>query len=298
MLSLIVCSINPNFLESLKKNVSETIGVPYEWLIWDNRSQNKGICEVYNKLAESAKYPYLCFLHEDLLFKTGNWGGYLTQLFSTRNVGLIGIAGSDYKSKFLSGWYSGGGANDYSNIYHRNNQEEFHLKFPKLWSKPENEVVMIDGVFMACPATIWTEIKFNERLLKGFHFYDIDFSLKIAQNHKVLVTDQIDMIHLTVGGDFGDRWVRQAIIFHNHWKNLLPVSIHALDFSKADRLVAKYWLDWLKNYQISFRNRMKWVSIQKLFLDPKLWYSITKFLSYRPLRMKYLHRLFKKKQPL
>ena len=61
MLSLIICSINPVYLQQVKENIDSTIGVQYELLIWDNRETQKGICEVYNKMALQATFPYLCF---------------------------------------------------------------------------------------------------------------------------------------------------------------------------------------------------------------------------------------------
>lgn len=294
MLSLIVCSINPDFLSNLKENVASTIGLEHEWLVWDNRETGKGICEVYNSMAGTARYPYLCFLHEDLLFKTAAWGKLLIGILQTQDAKLLGIAGSNYKSSLYSGWYSGGGARDYSNIYHRLNDHEYHLCIPEKWEPGEAEVVSIDGVFMACPKTSWEKTRFNEQLLKGFHFYDIDFSLRVARTGKVIVTNRIAMIHLTVGGDFGDKWVEQAFLFHDAMKGELPFTKDPVDIEKADRALAVYWLDWLKNYPVSFSNRRKWVLDQQLQRQGSLWYSIAKFFLYRPLGLKYIHKLFKK----
>ncbi len=291
MISLIVCSINKGLLEGLKASVAETIGVEHEWLIWDNRKSGKGICEVYNHMAEQAKYPCLCFLHEDLVFKTNGWGKYLLELFSGTDYDLIGIAGSEYKSKIFSGWYSGGGACDYSNIYHRVGNVEYPLSFPEKWPSPERRVVTIDGVFMVCRKQVWESIKFNEGLLKGFHFYDIDFSIRAARLFKVGVTRKIDIIHLTVGGDFGEKWIRDGILFHESSRSLLPFSVSPLNTKKADLLVGKYWLDWLKNFPISFRSRRRWVNCQKLYLVPGLWYSILKFYLYKPLGLQKVHKL-------
>jgi len=77
MISIIICSVNTAFLEQVNKNITATIGVPYELLAWDNRDAKKGICEVYNWMASKAQYAYLCFVHEDILFETENWGQHL-----------------------------------------------------------------------------------------------------------------------------------------------------------------------------------------------------------------------------
>jgi len=297
MLSLVVCSVNPLLLETMRQSASATIGVDHEWLVYDNRHANLGICEVYNQMAIKAIYPYLVFLHEDLILKTNNWGKYLVNIFSRDNsVGLIGIAGSDYKSRFLSGWYSGGTGKDYFNITHRLTGKDKLLFFPDNWDKNEVEVACIDGVFMSCPKIIWSSIKFDQVLLKKFHFYDVDFSLKVARaGRKVLVSNKIDLVHLTVGGDFGNKWVEQAFIFHEANKTHLPFELE----KKTDRnehLLVRYWLDWLKDQPISFSNRLKWIEKQTLYFKLGLWYAILKFMFYRPLGLKLIHTRTKREK--
>ena len=194
MLSLIVCSVNPSLLDNMKESAADTIGTEYEWLVYDNRKENKGICEVYNEMASKATFSHLVFLQEDLIFKTRNWGKYLVDIFKGNNrVGLVGIAGSDYKSDLFSGWYSGGAGNDYFNIIHQLDGRDKYLFFPDSWEKDEAEVVCIDGAFMACSRQVWSQVRFNAELLKGFHFYDIDFSLRIALSNSVVVTKKLSL---------------------------------------------------------------------------------------------------------
>ncbi|MFC0772929.1 glycosyltransferase [Terrimonas alba] len=291
MLSLVVCSVNPSLLQIMEQSTAATIGIEYELLVFDNRRENLGICEVYNRMAEKAHYPYIVFLHEDLVMKTQNWGRYLVEIFQNDpDIGLVGVAGSDYKSHHFSGWYSGGSGRDYFNITHRQDGEDKLLLFPEKWEKNEYEVVCIDGVFMACPKVIWQSIKFDHDLLRRFHFYDIDFSLRIARIKKVLVTNRIDLVHLTVGGDFGDNWIEQAFIFHEQKKNLMPFALQKLD-RQDDHLLFVYWLDWLKDQKISFKNRWRWVSRQKLLNRKKMIYPVLKFLFYRLLGLRAIHNL-------
>ena len=79
MLSVLICSINGELLRQVKQNIAETVGVPYEILVWDNKASNDGICKVYNRLASDAQYPLLLFVHEDVTFETMNWGQKLAQ---------------------------------------------------------------------------------------------------------------------------------------------------------------------------------------------------------------------------
>ena len=120
MVSILVCSIKASFLESLKKNISETIGCPFEILVWNNLTEQKPITEVYNLLADRAQYPYYCFIHEDIRFDTLNWAQNLLKAFEDNpKTGLIGIAGAKYKSKTPSGWSTGLAELDRCNIRHR-----------------------------------------------------------------------------------------------------------------------------------------------------------------------------------
>src|SRR4051812_7209146 len=108
MFSFIVCSINPDYLEGLKKSLSATFGQPFEILAWNNLVDKKPITEVYNLMGDRAAHPYLCFLHEDILFETNDWGRLLLDAFNKEpELGLIGVAGARYKSQTPSGWSTG-----------------------------------------------------------------------------------------------------------------------------------------------------------------------------------------------
>jgi len=283
------------YLKSLKENVVATIGVECEWLVWDNRDKNTGLCKVYNELAAQAQFPFLCFVHEDILFRTQNWGRYLLGLVGADTAThLVGIAGGKYKSRLYSGWYSGARDLDYYHITHSENGKDQQLSYPLLWPHTEERVACIDGVFMFCKKEVWRQHLFNEDLLKGFHFYDIDFSMRVAKENKVVVTNQVDIIHLTKGGDYGNKWIEQAFIFHDHMADALPFAVRAVDEKETEMAVARYWLDWLKTQPISFGNRLRWIKKQRPLWDIRLAYSLAKFLFYQPLALHKIHRQFKK----
>ena len=294
MLSIIICSIHQHLLDGVKKSIANTVGVEYELLIWNNKEEQLGLCAVYNKMATQAKYPYLCFCHEDILFETENWGYLLKQLFENNSsVGLVGIAGSTYKSGNYSGWFTGIEDLDYFKIIHEVKGVEIELISPPKYSFAQKKVACIDGVFMACSKTVWQTFKFNEKLLQGFHFYDIDFSLRVALAMDVIVTDKILLRHITKGGDYGDRWVEAAFLFHEASKEALPFAIDTAHSYSIDLKIAANWMDRLKSEKISFRNRLKWIRSQGLHKRTPLIYTITKFLLYEPLGLQKVHRLFK-----
>jgi hypothetical protein len=294
MISVIICSIQPELLSDLEKNVSQTIGVPFEILHIDNRTYKKGICQVYNELAAKARFPYVCFLHEDIILKTQNWGKNIENIFvEDADIALIGIAGCKYKSAYFSGWFSNVKELDCANYIHqyKNRIENVYLAPEK--SSDEEEVVCVDGVFICCLKEAWQNIMFNDSLLKGFHFYDIDFSLRVSQHYKIVVTYDINLVHITGGGDYGNAWIDTAILYHQSMKSLLPFSKIKVDKKHADRKLIIATLDFLKNYRISFVNKIRWIFLQNLYLFPRYYYSILKFMLYKPLRMNFIHRLLK-----
>lgn len=296
MISIVICSVNPYDLYRIRESIMSTIGSEYELLIWDNRATNKGLCEVYNLMAERARYEYVIFLHEDLLFDTHNWGETIISIFSKQpDVGVIGVAGSKYKSDSFSGWYTGIQEFDCANITHRYSHGDESQYLSPGGNQFIEEVVCLDGVFICVRKSIWQQIKFDQDNLKGFHFYDIDFTLSIAKICTIVVTYSVKIIHITKGGDFGNKWVDIAIDYHLLMKDILPYTkLTKLPMNISCR-ISKTWLDVLKNYDISWRNKWRWIINQKLYSHPHLFYSILKFILYKPLGLKVIQKTVKKK---
>lgn len=296
MISIVVCSINPAFVEQLKKNIDSTIQVEYEMLVWDNRGINKGICEVYNIMAGKAKFEIICFLHEDIVFKTENWGTILQEIFETMpGVGLIGVAGSKYKSKAFSGWYTGIDKYDCANIIHEIHTEEQRILLPNPVKNEWEEVVDLDGVFLCCRKSIWEKIKFNQEDIKGFHFYDLDFSLRASKISKVIVTYNVLIKHITQGGDFGNYWMLEAIKFHQKNNFELPIRLFKDGQKNEESKIVITALNVLKSQKISWKIKWRWITTQNLLKYPKYYYAILKLFFYRPLGLKNIHNIFRKK---
>ena len=284
MISVVVCSVNRNLALQVKRNIDETIGVECEVILIDNTIEKKGITQVYNTGASQAKFDIICFVHEDVLFKTMNWGNKIIQYFQNdARLSLVGVAGSRYKSKTLSGWSTGIRRYDCSNVLHINASG----KEEKLYANPFSSAaleytVTLDGVFICARKKSWKKNPFSEEL-KGFHLYDIDFSFRNAQEAKVAVTYEIDLVHLTEGGNFGDHWLDNTIQWHRSLSQQLPKSADASDvknFSQIERIINKKWLHRLRSEKISFANRVRWVKETKALYNPALWPHIVVFFGW------------------
>jgi len=299
MISIVICSVNSTYLQNIRENITKTIGVEFELLVWDNVHGNKGLCEVYNLMAEKANYPYLCFMHEDILFQTDQWGKILCGLFAAHpETGMIGIAGTTYKSGMFSGWYTANNRFDFYNYVHRTNGVDHRARQP-LEGIGFAPVVCIDGVLMVCRREVWLDTRFDAKALKGFHFYDIDFSLRASRKYGIAVTMAIDLVHITQGGDYGDRWVEAAMQYHARYAGFMPYSLEGVvephEIGRVETGVAAAWLNRLKNEKISWRNKKRWIQEQKLMRHwPALWYPILRFLVFRPFQLDKLQKLFRR----
>jgi Glycosyltransferase like family len=246
MISVLILSYRPHYYKIVEDNIKETIGVPYELIQFDNQNENIGITKAYNILAEQANYNILCFIHEDVIFHTKGWGhNVIKHLTST--AGLIGLAGSKHKSPLPTGWTSGLVDWDKSAVQHSGEPESRTNK------EGVNYVSVIDGVFMATTKDLWDKVKFDENQ-EGFHFYDIDFSLRMNRICKVAVIFDISLEHFSVG-NFGDDWISHSISFHRKHKKD-KTFFYAGISRKEKESIRDFWYQRLRKEKILFKNRV------------------------------------------
>lgn len=214
-------------LAQVSENVASTINVPYEIIARDNSKGQMGLCELYNTLAATARYDILCFMHEDIIINTANWGKVLVENFINHpEIGLLGVVGGSYKPLAPSTWGGLGISNDYANIIQT---FKYKKKAPLVcYRNPHNvrlqRVACIDGLFMCTTKKIFSQYKFDEKTFKGFHVYDIDYAITVGQQYKVAVTFDIQINHLSEGG-YNTAWMLDNLKFQEKWNNILPLNI-------------------------------------------------------------------------
>lgn len=193
MISIIISSYQNHFFEGISQSISETIGCDYEIIKIKNPGL-MGIGTAYNLGAAQAKYENLLFVHEDVIFLNKNWGKGLSDLLSDVDIGVVGIAGSDYIPNCPSGWYNAG-KNNFLNI----DQYDGEFNFISSHRTSSNEIAyLLDGVFLGMKKHWWNSLKFNEKI-KGFHGYDIDLTARSARFKNNIVTNQVILRHYSVG---------------------------------------------------------------------------------------------------
>jgi hypothetical protein len=276
MISLIVCSVNPALVEQLRANVIETIGVPHELIVIDNRNTGDGICKAYNKGGKMAKYPVLCFLHEDVRFETKHWGSKIIAHLNNPDIGMVGFAGGDAKPLVPASWSSCFRSNQINIIQHFKLPGKSAERLlvtdiePPTISRP---VVALDGLFLATKKKIFESFPFDEHLLTGFHGYDIDFSLQVGRHYKMLVVFDIVVHHLS-DGSLNTDWVDSQIILSKKWKKNLPVFAEPVNNNQE---VFYHW----KSFQIFMENLLRLGDPRLFILKNFVQFSFNRYFQLR-----------------
>lgn len=266
MISIITSSCNKKSLLQLKENITETIGVKYELIVIENSNAKYSLTKAYNLGASQASFEYLLFIHEDIIFHTKNWGQILiSHLENLPNVGIIGIAGSSYKTFFPSGWRTS------DNQYHHYNliQSYKHLNKIRTHQKHQAEkitvVICLDGVFLGLKKSVMNEVKFNESV-KGFHGYDLDYSLSTTQKFNNYFVPDILLEHFSEG-HIDKVWIENIYKLFYKWKDILPKQTGNSSKSEVfDRKVErKTMIDFIS---LALNSNMSFSFKVKIFLLP------------------------------
>lgn len=264
-ISIIISSANQNYFEALEQNIAETIGVSYEIIRMDNPGI-MGICEAYNRGARKAKYDILCFAHEDIEFKTNGWGSKVLQIFNDNSeIGLLGVAGNVYKTLSPSHWSfpTANGNSFFVNVLHPDSSDD-KMSTP-FYSNPKKSelqhVAAIDGLWFCVPKKVVKEFPFDESRLKGFHGYDVDYSLTVQQKYRVAVTFEILIRHFSTGS-FKRAWIDEIIEVHKKWKHQLPLLIEGFDGFNQQEEEKKAMISFMKKM---VDNDYSFLEILKIF---------------------------------
>lgn len=253
MVSIIIASVDPKLLQQVKQNIDETIGVPYEIISFNNGDGARGICEVYNEGINKATQDILCFMHEDLAISTKDWGKIVHQIFQQhQKLGVIGIAGSTYKSVMPTGWASQGFAeSERTNIL----QSFKHIEYNTIHAcvNPNNErlakVVAVDGAWICVRREVCQHVRFDSEQFKRFHCYDIDFCLAAGKHYEIGVTYEVLLNHFSEG-KFDRQWMDQTLLLFQKWETELPRSVTPMTEKQIRRIEKQDFKYWVKQMRV------------------------------------------------
>lgn len=287
MFTIIVCSVKPEAAEALRANVEATVGVPFEFAAFDNREAHRGICSIYNECARKARYDMLCFVHEDVEFRTQGWGEIIARKLREPDCGVIGFAGSISKLSPAMGF---GSLREHTrfNYYQGTPSGKVERKRINPDGLDFSPVICLDGMCMIVRRDVWERSPFDEELLKGFHAYDIDFTTAVACNgYRNYVCNEAAVYHASLG-NFSREWYENAKLCNEKWKSHLPMFVPNAEFSprqieRMNRRVEMLMLKFLIKRHVLSRRELWRMTMDYVRRHPCDWLSyllIIKYLRY------------------
>ncbi len=277
MISIIICSRKADIPQEFKDNIAATIGCEYELRVIDNSHNEYNIFSAYNEGVRRSKGDILCFMHEDIVFHSENWGKILYDHFTkSPQTGAFGIAGGHYlpnrpcywfeprivSINYIQGWI----------------EEGLHREHKVLNQKYRSErtlVAAIDGVFMAMPKHLFTDelVRWDDQTFNGFHFYDADMCMQIHQaGYEVEVIWDILLEH-TSNGNYNPAFIKTRRLWYEKWKNNLPV-VKGIEMTAEDYETCKLIMDVTDDsYSYNAILQSKAYRLGKMLLKPFGWFK-------------------------
>ena len=229
MISIIVCSRIGNISAEIKQNIAETIGCEFELTEIDNSDNRYSIFQAYNEGVGRSKGEILCFMHEDVLFRSQGWGTTIAKHFyDCEEIGLIGFGGTHFLPDTPMYWYS----SPFISQHNLNNdqgivEEHFHEE----WFNGEVliETVAVDGFCFFVRKALFDRIFFDDKTYNGFHMYDMDICMQVIEaGYKVCVCRSVLPEHCwSENKQFskrgGDLFFYNLELFSEKWHCRLPI---------------------------------------------------------------------------
>lgn len=297
MFSIIVCSIKPSQAATLEQNIASTIGLPFEFIAFDNRGTGKGICAVYNECAQRAKYDLLCFIHEDVAFHTKGWGHILADKLSEPDCGVIGFAGGATKFPYPYGWCS---LHEFSRM---NYIQNIGNGKPPIITQSKckddfSKVVTLDGLCQFVRRDVWERCRYDEATFPLFHSYDTDFSTSVFVSGQTnYVCNRVLIEHFSLG-NFDRIWLESEKVYLKKWGAHLPLFAEK-SCAEQDKRKDVYVADYILRRQCKDGKlpsiealRVLRDMIRKHPLHPR-----TLIMPFRILKYKIMHKKYEKMYP-
>ena len=212
MISIIICAREADISPSLKENVQNTIGSNFELVVVDNSENHYSIFSAYNEGIKMAKGDVLCFMHDDILFRTSDWGKKVEAFFrEDEKLGLLGIQACCFLPQVPCYWCDSPFV-----VYKAGEYNSFE-------DRPILEAVAVDGLWFCVRAELFKQIRFDDVTYTGFHYYDMDICMQVLKSgYKVCVCD-IDMEHYRAGPGVNEMFYKNMQVFYEKWKDELPI---------------------------------------------------------------------------
>lgn len=244
MISIVICSRNATISSPLVDNINSTIGVEYEWVVIDNSKNNYSIFSAYNEGVRRAKGEIICFIHDDVLIRTNNWGNVVESYFlENDDLGCLGVLGGHLLTKRVGYWNDG----RITSGVHLQHSDGVIVKecYDKYMTDHTADVAACDGVWMCFRRSVFEsgKLQFDESL-GGFHMYDMDICVQaIRAGLTNKVTSRILIEHFNnVQKSFNATFYQSLQRFYEKWRKI-DADIFPMRVGVSEKVVESVLLD-------------------------------------------------------
>lgn len=241
MISCIVCSRYSALSERLVQNIQHTIGASFELVVLDNSKNKYSIFSAYNEGVRRAKGEFLCFMHEDILFHSQNWGQELCRIFEDDTIGLIGVLGTQFMPDTPSAWWWTGCTVGHvlQSVNDRLGENNTYINGNPV--QEDVDAVIVDGLFMCMRREMFDRIRFDDQSFDSFHCYDHDVCMQVLSlGKRIIIAHGIIIEHASVG-NVGKEFINQLNVFYNKWEKSFPImrglSIDSVGMERMKRII-------------------------------------------------------------
>lgn len=146
--------------------------------------------------------------------------------------------------------------------------------FDILDAKKKQQVYALDGVFLAVKKDVFDAMKFSSSL-SGFHGYDLDFTLRVAQKKKNFFVPDILIEHFS-NGNIDKSWVENNILIRERIGSNFTTK---RDFQTEIKAYQSFLFYFFKYYEFNYKNFQR--TFQFMPNNLSIIEKIKLFLTYR-----------------
>jgi GT2 family glycosyltransferase len=271
MISIIICSRKSDISIELKRNIAETIGCEFELVVIDNSCNQLSIFQAYNEGVQRANGDILCFMHDDIVFQTNNWG-VIESIFEDNTIGVVGFGGAHFLSSAPMYWSSSPFISEFCR--HNDKGRIYDCIAEDYFIGTLADVVAVDGFCFFMPKKIFDSVRFDDATYNGFHAYDMDICMQVLKaGYRVCVNREVMIMHYwsetemykKIGSDLLDNNMR---LFADKWQNELP---RVIGVSLPKVVVARLNNLFIAAYDAKKVRQSKAYRLGKFLLKPFSW---------------------------
>lgn len=228
-ISIIVCTRRAQLPAEMQQNIAATIGCDYELVVIDNSKNKYSIFETYNIGVSRATGDLLCFVHDDVLFRTDKWGAIIGEIFTDETIGMVGFAGAHFLPAVPMYWSESPIISEY-NLH--NDRGTVKNCFQQSYFKSGIiDAIACDGFCFFIPHYLFDRLSFDEKTYQGFHMYDMDICMQVLSiGKRLILTNRILLEHawsesLAPHKKGMDLFKKNLVLFYGKWQNKFPLLI-------------------------------------------------------------------------